>query len=165
MQQIKFSDRLRYRFDNIMSKGTIALIGWLALLSAALVLIVSGIVYISGLAPAPDGMPLTFGQTIWYSFMRTMDAGALGGDTGSPLFIVLMLVVTLGGIFILSILIGVLTSGIEAKLDELRKGRSLVVEKDHTVILGWSSQIFSIISELVLANENRPGACIAIMAE
>ena len=36
-----------------------------------------------------------------------------------------MLPVTLGGIFIVSALIGVLNTGIEGKLDELRKGRSL----------------------------------------
>ena len=40
-----------------------------------------------------------------------------------------MLFVTLGGIFIVSALIGVITNGIEDKLDELRKGRSFVVEK------------------------------------
>ena len=37
---------------------------------------------------------------------------------------VVMLVVTLGGIFVVSALIGVLSSGLESKLDELRKGRS-----------------------------------------
>ena len=55
-----------------------------------------------------------------------------------------MLVVTLGGIFIVSTLIGMITTGIEGKLDELRKGRSRVIENDHTVILGWSQQIFTI---------------------
>jgi hypothetical protein len=41
-----------------------------------------------------------------------------------------------------------------------------VLEDDHTVILGWSPQIFTIISELVLANANRSaGAVVAILAE
>ena len=66
-----------------------------------------------------------------------------------------MLAVTLGGIFIVTTLIGVITSGIEGKLDELRKGRSRVIESDHTVILGWSPQIFTIIGEIVLANANK----------
>ena len=60
-----------------------------------------------------------------------------------------MLVITLGGIFVISTLIGILNTGLEGKLAELRKGRSRVVERDHTVILGWSQQIFTIISELV----------------
>jgi voltage-gated potassium channel Kch len=76
-----------------------------------------------------------------------------------------MLTITLGGIFIVSTLIGVLSSGIEAKLDELRKGRSFVLERDHTVILGWSPQIFTIVSELALAKTNQRKPRIAILAE
>jgi voltage-gated potassium channel Kch len=63
-------------------------------------------------------------------------------------------------------LIGILNNGLEDKLDELRKGRSLVLESEHTVILGWSPQIFTIISELVESNSNRrQGAVIAILSE
>lgn len=94
-----------------------------------------------------------------------MDAGTVAGDTGSWTFRLTMLAVTLGGIFVVSILIGVLPSGIEGKLEELRKGRSFVVEENHTVILGWSPQIFTIIAELVIANSNQGGGCIAILAE
>jgi Trk K+ transport system NAD-binding subunit len=77
-----------------------------------------------------------------------------------------MLFVTLGGVFVVSTLIGVLSNGIEEQMDRLRKGRSRVLESDHTVILGWSSQVFTIISELVEANKNRKsGAVIAILAD
>jgi len=76
-----------------------------------------------------------------------------------------MLSVTLGGIFIISTLIGIVTTSLEAKLDSLRKGRSRVVEQDHTVVLGWSEQVFTIISELTIANENQKNPCIAIMAD
>jgi voltage-gated potassium channel Kch len=97
--------------------------------------------------------------------MRTLDSGTMGGDTGSLPFLLSMLAITLGGIFIVSALIGVLTTGMENKIEQLRKGRSLVVEQGHTVILGWSEQVFSIISELVLANANQPRGRIAILAE
>jgi hypothetical protein len=40
-----------------------------------------------------------------------------------------------------------------------------VIEKNHTVILGWSEQVFTIISELVEANSNQPDACIVIMGD
>ena len=62
----------------------------------------------------------------------------MGGDTGSGRSSSSMLAVTLGGIFIVSALIGVISTGVDAKLDELRKGRSFVLESDHTLILGWS---------------------------
>ncbi|HEU4717911.1 MAG TPA: potassium transporter TrkA, partial [Bacteroidia bacterium] len=76
-----------------------------------------------------------------------------------------MLLVTIGGIFILSTLIGTLTAGLEAKLEELRKGRSKVLENGHTLILGWSPKIFTIISELLIANENKHKPRIVILAD
>jgi len=104
-------------------------------------------------------------QVAWMSLMRTLDPGTMGGDTGSWAFLAAMFGVTLGGIFIVSTLIGVLTSGIEGKLEELRKGRSLVVEEGHTVILGWSSQVFTVVEELVAANANQARSCITILAD
>jgi len=41
----------------------------------------------------------------------------------------------------------------------------MVVEEGHTVILGWSAQVFSIISELVAANENQRRPRIVVMGE
>jgi hypothetical protein len=57
-----------------------------------------------------------------------------------------------------------LSSGLEDKLEELRKGRSRVLETDHTIILNWSPSIFDVISELVIANTSRRNPRIVIMA-
>ena len=76
-----------------------------------------------------------------------------------------MLLVTLAGIFVVSALIGVLSTGLEGKLDELRKGRSQVLERDHTIIFNWSPSIFDIIAELIIANESRTRPRIVIMAD
>ncbi len=76
-----------------------------------------------------------------------------------------MLVLTLAGLFIVSALIGVIAAGIDTKLADLRRGRSLVLEKDHTVILGWSDSIFTIISELTLANESRRKPVVVVLAD
>ncbi|MFN2150415.1 MAG: CASTOR/POLLUX-related putative ion channel, partial [Anaerolineales bacterium] len=73
-------------------------------------------------------------------------------------------VVTVGGVFIVSALIGVLNSGLETQLERLRNGRSRVLENGHTLILGWSPQIFTILSELMTANENQSNARIVILA-
>lgn len=155
--------RLRYAFDNTMSRGPLALIGWLALVSTLVVAVAAAVVSITGIAPG-DAERVGFIEAAWLSLMRTLDPGTMGGDTGWS-FRVVMLGVTLGGIFVISTLIGVLTSGIGAKLEELRKGRSHVVETGHTVILGWSGQVFDIVSELAIANANRPGAVVVILAD
>ncbi len=162
-QKITFKERFRYAFDKTMSKGTPALIMWLAVLSILLVLIIATISVIVGVAPEGEEK-LSFLESAWRSLMRTLDAGTMGGDAGWG-FRILMLFVTIGGIFIVSTLIGVLSSGIESRLDELRKGRSFVIEKNHTLILGWSPKIFTIISELVIANENQKKPRIVVLAD
>jgi len=47
----------------------------------------------------------------------------------------------------------------------LRRGRSRVIEAGHTVILGWSPQVFTVISELVAANANQRDPCIVVLGE
>ncbi len=154
--------RLRYEFDKSMAAGTVALIGWLALVSLVVIIIAAAFLSLSGIGP-DDGSPVTFIEAAWESLMRTMDAGTMGGDQGWS-FRGVSLAVTFAGIFVFSALISVISSGLEGKLDELRKGRSHVIENDHTIILNWSASIFDIISELVIANQSRKRARIVVMA-
>ncbi len=166
MRVITWQERWQYWFDNTMAKGPVALTGLLALVSFAFIVLMAILVTLFGLAPATDdGARPGFVQQVWANLMRTLDAGTMGGDTGSWGFLLMMLVVTLGGVIVVSSLIGIISSAFDSKVDELRKGRSFVVEKDHTLILGWSPQIVPIISELVLANENRKKPCIVILAD
>lgn len=158
MDEVGFLEKLRYKFDNLMSKGTGILLLSLASATAIMIAVISLIVWITQSGPTSS-----FTELLWMGLMRAIDSGTVSGDTGSAGYIFLMFVTTLGGIFILSILIGILTTGIESKLDSLRKGRSRVIEKNQTIILGWSEQIFTIIEELIEANSNSKHACIVIM--
>ena len=159
-----FSQRLRYQFDNLMARGTPALIGMLFVLSLIVVFIAGAVISITGFAQAGETARLSFGEAAWESLMRTLDSGTMGGDTGTG-FRIVMLFVTLGGIFVVSALIGVLNNGIEDQMARLRKGRSQVLESNHTLVLGWSAQIFTILNELMTANENQPNAHIVVLAD
>lgn len=165
--EISWRQKLRYMFDNTMSRGTPALIMWLGIISIIMVVIIALITALLGIlfndeTQVPGG---GFVEYFWAGLMRTLDAGTMGGDTGNFVFLLTMLAVTLGGIFIVSTLIGVLSSGIESKIDELRKGRSLVLETGHTLILGWSDQVFTILRELKVANESQAKSCVVVMAD
>ena len=153
MNKTSFGDRLRYRFDNFMSRGTVALVG--ALFAGTFLLILAGtlILVVARLKPA-GGESLGFAEALWQVTMRTVDTGTVAGDSGWS-FRLVGFAITVGGIFIVSALIGVLASGLEGRLNDLRRGRSQVVEAGHTVILGWSPQVFTIVSELAFANRQR----------
>ena len=76
-----------------------------------------------------------------------------------------MLLVTLGGLFVVSALIGVIATGLDSRIEELRKGRSVVLEEDHTLILGWSDTIFTVLSELEIANESQKRPSAVVLAD
>lgn len=162
-----FYQRFRYFFDNTMSRGTPALVLWLGLVSILVVLFSALMVSVFGVSAETangDAEPMTFLEVVWQSVLRTLDAGTMAGDQGVG-YRAVMFFVTLGGIFIISTFIGVISSGIEAKIDELRKGRSLVIENNHIIILGWSTKIFTLIEELALANVSAGGGVVVVLAD
>ena len=159
-----FRQRLGYQFDNLMSRGTPALIIGLFVISLLVIAVAAFIISFFSLRQLSSPDTLSFGEAFWESLMRTLDSGTMGGDTGTG-FRLVMLFVTLGGIFVVSTLIGVLSNGIEDEMNRLRKGRSKVLETNHTLILGWSPQIFTILNELMTANENQNNARIVILAD
>ena len=156
--QVSRRARLRYAFDNTMSKGAIALIGWLAVVAAVVILAVALFVWFAALSTEQNIV-----DQAWVYLLNT-----LGWDpmTGSPWVTRLAsFVVALCSVFVMSALIGVITTGINSKLEELRKVRSRVIETGHTAILGWSAAVFTIIPELVVANENQPKSTIVVLGD
>ncbi|MFL5844656.1 MAG: CASTOR/POLLUX-related putative ion channel [Solirubrobacteraceae bacterium] len=154
-------EKLRYGFDATMAAGPKALVAWLGLATLLLIVLFSAIVLLTGLESGHDTI---FGQ-LFYSLMHALDPGTVAGDTGSWRFLLVMLLLTLGGLFIVSALIGVIATGIDEKLVDLRKGRSRVLEREHTLILGWSESVFTIVSELAIANESRKRPAVVVLAE
>lgn len=166
MKTFTLRQRLRYAFDNTLSKGTPALIAWLAIVTIAFLTLASILLTVAGAAPRSEGgAALSFPELMWHNLMRTLDAGTMGGDTGPASYLLLMLLVTLGGVFIVGTLIGLISNGVGNQIEELRKGRSLVAETGHVVILGWNDRIFAIVGELILGNEHRKRNRIVIMAD
>jgi voltage-gated potassium channel Kch len=153
---------VRYRFDSTISRGTLPVIGYLALLTFALVFSAALLLAITGTAINEDEQP-GIGEAFWQSLLRILDPGTFSGDNGWFLRIV-MLIVTLIGISIAAVLIGLIASGIEQRIEQLRRGRSKVVESGHTLILGWSPRIHTIVSELCVANENQRRPAIVILS-
>lgn len=166
MNEPSFRERFRYWFDNWMARGTLALMALLGFATLVLVIVVFGLVQLFtlfGQYPNNDKNtdPL---DTLWGNLMRTLDPGTMGGDTGWA-FRIFMLIITIGGLIIVASLIGIISGAFDSKVEELRKGRSRVLERDHTLILGWSSKVFPIIHELVVANESRGKSAVVVLAD
>lgn len=155
-------DRLKYAFDKVMSRGLPALIGLLGIVTLIFICVIALIVVVFGLFPTDQS--LDFGEAFWLTMLRTLDPGTMGGDTG-PGFRAAMLFVTLTGLILVASLIGIVSNAFNEKVEDLRKGRSRVIEKDHTLILGWNRKIHQVVSELIIANESRRRSTIVVLAD
>jgi voltage-gated potassium channel Kch len=163
---MSLAGRVRYRFDNLMARGTAPLIGMLVVLDGLLVLVIMAALALAQLRPEPPAGEgeLTFLQLAYRTLLHTIDPAAILEDRGSGYFVFAMLLTTVAGIFIVSTLIGVISSGIDRQVAHLRRGRSLVLERDHTLILGWSAQIFPVVQQLVEANQGRRPRPVVVLA-
>ena len=167
MQKPTLKEKFRYYFENTMSSGPSGVIKWLAIVSLAIVLLLGLVILIFGIKESGDAeSPLGFFEGAWQSLMATLDSGTMGGDPADAWpFRIVRFIATLVGIFVISILIGSISSGIDEKIDELKKGKSKVLESNHTLILGWSEKVFSIIKEIIEANSNQKNPSIVILAD
>ena len=152
-----YRERLRYIFDQIMSIGTLPLVGILFSITALVGILV-------GIIASFDSGEQTITDLIWLSFMNILDAGNLtDAKSESVPIVVLMVISTLCGLFITSILVGIIVSGFEEKLYSLRQGFSRVVESGHMVIIGFNDNLYTILQELIEANANKKNARIVVI--
>ena len=163
MRKPTTGQRLRYWFDNLMSKGTASLLLVLGVITA--VVVVAGGLAAVALGGADGTGADSPGGSIWFTLMHAINTGVLAKEEGTVPYLAVMTIVTLVGIFITSFLIGTISNGIKDKVAELQRGKSRIIESDHVVIIGFDENVTSIIEELALANSNQKDAVIVVMAE
>jgi len=157
--------RIRYRIDNFMSKGSSSI--FLALL----VLFLFGflvMVFFRVIANylVPDETLSGWMEIPWRVYVAVMEGSAAETDGDSNWAAKMTSIIgVMIGLILFSSMVAFITSVFEAKLAELQRGRSIVLEKDHTLILGFGDRIIEIIRELIEANESEPDASIVILAE
>jgi len=158
-----FTQRLRYAFDNTLAHGPAALIIWLILITAGLIALAIALDLIAGgVAPEAGLGPR---EIFWNILFQALVPNPPGNFDSPWQFLVIMFGVTIASLAMVSILIGLASATIQERIETLRRGRSHIIEKNHTVILGWSEQVFAVVSELIVANANQPRATIAILGD
>ena len=155
--------RLRYRIDNLLARGTVATLVSLGIVTATAVLISSLLLTIFNvrLAGSEDGRWL---EDFWQSLLRTMDPGTMAGDVGWGRRL-LALVVTVFGLLVAGTLIGIIANGVEDRVDSMRRGRSVVIESDHLVVVGGTERLAAVVQQLAVANHARPQNTIVVLAD
>ena len=81
----------------------------------------------------------------------------LSSGTNAPIEIVPRVVantLVVMGILYFSTMLGLVVEAVQAKMQALREGKSVVVERGHTVMLGWTEKSLLFVKEIINANES-----------
>jgi len=103
-----------------------------------------------------------FFDALWWSFLRITDPGNLAYDM-RPSVRLIGSIVAISGWVIFGLLISIISTAIQSKLNEMQKGRSAVHYENHTVVLGWNQNVFSVLDELV-GSQDRDDAPVVVMS-
>lgn len=169
--------KIRYYFDNIVSRGTGALMALLVFVSLGVVFLLSLIAYLYLLfnpsviedyagADSIEGLNSLI-SAFWFTFHHVIAPGEeLEIIIQSPWVVFLiMTMATFWGIIVFSLIISFISSAFNDKLESLRRGRNLVVEKGHTLILDYNESVPILIEEFIEAFENQKKSVIVILSE
>ncbi|MBO4423001.1 MAG: hypothetical protein J5879_06150 [Clostridia bacterium] len=157
-KQRKFTlkERFNYWFDNRMTKGSLGLIRILIIVSVLFAVVMAGLIILFKFNDEGE-----IASVFWDSIATVINAWMPSYEDGSPGYLIIMSLTAIGGVLFTSVLIGIITSAIEEKIDNLKRGNSLVLEKDHIVVLGFYPGEYTLLNQLILAAEDEP-ACIVI---
>ena len=149
-------ERFNYWFDNRMTKGSLGFIRILIIASVILALLIAGLIILLKFNEEGE-----VASVFWNSIATVINAWMPYFEDGSPGYIILMAVTAIAGLLFTSVLIGIITSTIEEKIVDLKKGNSSVLESGHIVILGFNPGEYTLLRELILAAEDRD-QCIVL---
>ncbi|MGD9127125.1 MAG: hypothetical protein PVH19_07070 [Planctomycetia bacterium] len=170
MSKPTLSQKIRYRFDSFMAKGGFSIFLSLTIVFLGIFIfltLVRGLILLSVENPMLHYSENTgFFQNMYIIFLQMTDPGNMAQDINSSvIFKTTTVLAGLSGVIMLSALIAFITTALDQKIQELKRGHSKVIEEEHTLILGWNEQrIVECLRELILANESEKDACVVILA-
>lgn len=149
LEEVSLNKQLAYRVDAFLSVTPYA--KPLALLVATLLLICLGGLALFGVTGD------SLADSLWLSWTYLADSGNHANSEGMGPRLV-SVSISFGGMLIFAMMLGLVSDAISEKFDSLRKGRSEVVERNHTLILGWSDKLVG-----SYVNKTRRSCCIIVI--
>jgi hypothetical protein len=116
--------------------------------TTVLIVVGAAIVSISGVHATRD--ELNFVDSMWEIVQRVIDPGQLAGEDAWSSRLIL-LTVTIFGLLLVSTLISIINSGLEYRIEGIRRGRRPVNLVGHIVIIGWNDAASKLLEELAIA--------------
>jgi len=168
MKYDSFITRVRYKFDTFIAKGGVNIFASLFIVFVAVLVAIASLrgLLLLIMPEYAAEQKTDFFHNVFLVFLEMTDPGNMGIDTDSGIsYKAVAIMAGVAGVIIFSALIAVITTALEGKIDDLKKGHTKVVESQHTLILGWNNRVIEIIRELTIANESEEDPCVTILAD
>jgi ion channel POLLUX/CASTOR len=140
------TNRLKFLLERLVLRGAHyrlliigALIGLLSLMAGVIVFAFGA------------GLEGGLGNAVWWAFLRLSDPGYLGDDEGTLLRLVSTVLTVLGYVVFLGSLVAIMTQWLNQRMRALEAGLTPIAQRDHVLIIGWTSRTPTIVQELVMA--------------
>ena len=79
-RKIGLKNKIQGIFEETLSKGTVSIITWLAVVMILIVVLFSFVQIVMNLKPNADVDSLNLFEAMWQNFVHVIDTGALGND-------------------------------------------------------------------------------------
>jgi len=157
-KEVDFSwdELVQYRLDYYFSTNRWA--------KAILLLFVTFVLIMCGAVLLWMSSGESISSSMWHAWTYVADPGVHADANGTAVRLV-SFIITIGGMLVFALMIGIISEFIGEKVDELKKGKSRVIESNHTLMLGWNDKSLAIIQQLAFANESEGGGSIVVLAE
>ena len=158
MGKPSFKKRFRYWLDRRMAKGTASMVKLLLIMVLTAVIFVTILVVTFHLQK--DSKPII--AIFWDNLRSAMSSSFPSSDSGSLLYIVLYTLLGLTGMVFTGMLIGIFSSAMRGKVIALQEDNPEIIEKGHTVILGFRIGEYALLNELIKSTEGERRTIVVV---
>ncbi|CAI7799688.1 unnamed protein product [Closterium sp. NIES-54] len=156
-QRAGITDKALYAIDLFLTTEPSGKLLLLSVLWVALMLLGAG-AFIAAAKATNEDVP--FGEAVWVSWTMLSDPGQQGAQD-SIWKRVLSVVLTIKGLLLLALLVGLATDGVAKQVDDLNKGKGAVMERGHVLVVGWTPRTIPLVQQLVGADGSRAVVVLA----
>jgi len=151
-------DYFYFRLDFLFSSSAFFKVQMLLSIIVALILV--GGLCLYGIGQA--GGSAAFFESLWVSWTFIADAGT-HSTSSTGLLRLVSLLLTLCGMVIFALVVGIFSEVFSSYVDSLRKGKSRVIASMHTLILGQGDKLIPLIAEICKANASEGGGLVVVL--
>lgn len=155
-------NQFRYFFDNSLSvRGAFSLwIGLAIVVAAAVIAAIQAILSSIPIINQEVADPQSAFEAFWFTLGKALSLGSATTVADRLMAIIYWFV----GLTVMGSIFAFRTVALNNTMERLKAAPSPILDRGHTLILGWSPRIFTILNELAIANQNVSRPLVVVFA-